>query len=113
MNSRLRLGPPKHRLAADLGQPDAADELAFRCPHGHTAVAEAAAAGIAIARHPEVPVTSQRAPSGPHLMPSIMESVNSCWYDILLSAPTSTVSRAAAGPVAPGPGPMLMTYSFL
>jgi hypothetical protein len=58
-----------------------------------------------------LPSMSQRAPSGPHLMPSIMKSLKSFWFDSLLSAPTSNtcMSRLPPGPLSPGPGPVLMT----
>jgi hypothetical protein len=45
------------------------------------------------------------------LMPSIMKSLKSFWFDSLLSAPTSNtcMSRLPPGPLSPGPGPVLMT----
>src|SRR5438105_4088331 len=43
-------------IAADLGQTDAADERSRGRPHGHPAIAEAAPAGVAVARDPEVAV---------------------------------------------------------
>src|SRR5262245_55745318 len=49
----IALGAAKAQVAADLRQPDTADELAFGRPHGHAAVAEGTAA---IARHPDVAV---------------------------------------------------------
>src|SRR6185436_11738590 len=42
----VALGAAKGDVAADLGQPDAADQLAFRRPHRHTAISDGAA-GIA------------------------------------------------------------------
>jgi len=36
-----------------------------------------------------LPSTSQRMPSGAHFTPSTMQSVNSFWFETLLSAPTS------------------------
>src|SRR5437899_6312886 len=52
----VTLGTSEAEVAADLGQPDAADELAFRRPDGHAAVAERTAARRAVARHPDVAV---------------------------------------------------------
>src|SRR5439155_24936938 len=52
----IALGTAEAEIGADLGQPDTADELAFRRPYGHAAVAECPPAGIAVARHPDVAV---------------------------------------------------------
>src|SRR6185312_12942887 len=49
----VALGTAEADVAADLGQPDAPDKLALRCPHRHAAVAHAAAR---VARAPEVAV---------------------------------------------------------
>src|SRR5437899_3667184 len=52
----VALGSSEAQIAADLGQSDAADELAFRCPDGHATVAEGTAARCAVARHPDIAV---------------------------------------------------------
>src|SRR4029077_4146440 len=41
-------------VGADLREPDAADELALRRPHGHAAISEPAPAGVAVAGDPHV-----------------------------------------------------------
>src|SRR5713101_1467462 len=49
----VALGPAEADVAADLGQPDAPDELTLRRPHRHPAIAHVAAR---IARAPEIAV---------------------------------------------------------
>src|SRR5947207_4536536 len=49
----VALGTAEAHVAADLRQPDAADQLALRRPHGHAAVADVAAG---VRRAPEVAV---------------------------------------------------------
>src|SRR5882724_1461091 len=50
----VALGTAEADVGADLGKPDAADELALRRPDGHAAVAEPAPAGVAVAGDPHV-----------------------------------------------------------
>src|SRR5215472_15311874 len=49
----VALGPAKAQVGGGLGKADAADQLALRGPHGHSAVTQIAAA---IARHPEIAI---------------------------------------------------------
>src|SRR5882762_3178969 len=48
----VALGTAEADVGADLGEADAADELALRRPHGHAAVAEPTPAGVAVAGDP-------------------------------------------------------------
>src|SRR5262249_18817191 len=50
----VALGAAERDVRADLGEPDAPDELAFRRPDGHAAVAKPAAAGVTVAGDPHV-----------------------------------------------------------
>src|SRR5262249_32174081 len=60
----VALGATKANIAADLGQPDAADQLAGRRPHRHAAIAHGAAG---VARDPEIAVDVAARSVGPAL----------------------------------------------
>src|SRR6185295_9867257 len=105
MNRRLRLGPPKQTLPHTSGRRMRPSSL----PSGdHTVTPLYPTARPALLEHQTLPLTSQRTPSGPHFTPSTMQSLNTLWFDSLLSAPTSNTwtSPLPPGPVSPGPFPV-------
>src|SRR5262245_66457713 len=105
MNSRLRLGPPKVTLPHISGSRIRPSSL----PSGlHTVTPLYPTGRPALLAHQRLPKTSARKPSGPHFTPSTMQSVNTFWFDSLLSDPTS---RTWMSPLPAGP--VLETYSFL
>src|SRR5262249_48130804 len=111
MNKRFRLGPPKQRFSQTSGR--RMRPISFPCGV-HTVTPLYPRLCPALLEHHTCPVTSQRTPSGEHLVLSIMKSENRFAFDALVSVTSRTnMSPLPPGPVSPGPRPVLTTYSFL